>query len=79
MKKIPESEIQAKFIADTGEKSSEISAKNIADYALEFPGKVAARNFTKNPPHFHEGPNQTFSSQDFGSGGFRQVARLHER
>ena len=32
MKEIPESEIQAKFFADTGEKRSEILAKKFADF-----------------------------------------------
>ena len=32
MKEFPESEILAKFFADTGEKRSEILAKNFADF-----------------------------------------------
>ena len=47
MKEIPESEIQAKCFADTGEKRGEILAKKIAGLR---PLKVAAKNFTKNPP-----------------------------
>ena len=50
MPKSPESEILAKFFAGMSEKRGENSAKNVCRFSfLPFPGKEAARNFTKNP------------------------------
>ena len=51
------SEILAKVFADMGEKRGENLAKNFAGFVLQFPGKVAARNFTKKSstsPTSHE-------------------------
>ena len=48
--KSPESDVLAKCFADTGEKCGENLAKNFADSHpgfLQYPGKLAARNFTK--------------------------------
>ena len=58
MTTIPESEIQVKFFADTGEKRGGGKRNILQIFVLEFPGKVAARNFTKNPPHFPRGTKQ---------------------
>ena len=71
MKEYPESEIQAKFFADAGEKRSEILAKNFADfYPLPF-------NFQEKWPQeisqkilhiFHKGRNKILSPRDSGRG-----------
>ena len=58
MTMIPKSEVHAKLFADTGEKRGELFSKIFADFVLQFPGKVAARNFTKNLPTFHEKKKQ---------------------
>ena len=52
MGKSPESEIQAKLFADIGEKCGENLAKMLQIFVLRFPGKMGARNFTKNPRNF---------------------------
>ena len=56
MKEIPESEIQARFFADTGEKRSEILAKNVADFRPLTSRKSGRKKF-------HE-KSSTFSTKD---------------
>ena len=46
--KKPESELLAKLFADMIEKRGEHLAKHFADVRPSIPGKLAARNFTKN-------------------------------
>ena len=56
MREIPESEIQAKLFADTGEKRSEISANKIADFRPLISRKSGRKRF-------HE-KSSTFSTMD---------------
>ena len=56
MKEIPESEIQAKFFADTGEKCGEILAKIFADFRPLISRKRGRKKF-------HE-KSSTFSTRD---------------
>ena len=71
MKEIPESEIQAKFLADTGEKRSEILAEKFRGFShFKFPGGLAARKCHEKPSTFsHDGRNKILSLRDSGSGG----------
>ena len=48
----PQSDVLVKFVQETGEKCSENVAKKLQIFVLLFPGKMSARNFTKNPRHF---------------------------
>ena len=57
---IPQSEVLAKFLKEICEQCGEILAKFFADFILQFPGKMAAINFTKNPRHFRTARNQVF-------------------
>ena len=54
---IPQSEVLAKFFEEIGEKCGEILAKFFVDFRPSIPGKMAAKNFTKNPQRFHGAPN----------------------
>ena len=56
MKEFPESEIQAKFFADVGEKRSENLAKNFADFRPLISRKSGYKKF-------HE-KSSTFSTRD---------------
>ena len=70
MKEIPESEIQAKFFADTGEKRSEILAKHFADSRPLISRKSGRMKFHKKPSTFStRGRNRILSQRDSGSGG----------
>ena len=47
--------------------------KNLQIFALWFPGKVAARNFTKNLPHFPRGTKQNSFTARFWEGGAPKI------
>ena len=77
MKEIPESEIQAKFFADTGENRGEILAKNFADFRSLISRKSGRKKFHEKILHiFHEGRNKILSPRDSGSrGGHNEVEK----
>ena len=75
MKEIPESEIQRNFSLTQAKNAAKLWRRISLIFALEFPGKVAATNFTKNPPHFHEGRNIMLSPQNPGTGGPPNLVR----
>ena len=49
---MPQSEVLAKFLRGIGDKCGEILAELPQILVLQFPGKMAAKKFTKNPRHF---------------------------
>ena len=49
---IPQNEVLAKFFEEIGEKCGEILRNFSQIFVLQFPGKMAAKNFTKDPAHF---------------------------
>ena len=57
------------FSRTRAKNAAKIWRKILQIFALEFPGKVAARNFTKNPPHFpRETKHNSFTAR-FWEGG----------
>ena len=64
---VPQSEIQVKilekFFKETDAKRGAILAKFSVDFVLQFPGKVATRNFTQIPPHIRTS-NSTWLNQN---------------
>ena len=65
MKEIPQSEIQVKFFADTGEKRSEILAKNFADFCPLISRKSSRKKF--------HAKSSTFSTRDEGKFFHREI------
>ena len=68
----PRERNSVEIFRDTGEKRGPATfwRKMLQTFILEFPGKVAARNFAKNPPHFPRGTKQTsFTARFMGAGG----------
>ena len=69
----PESDIQAKFVADRG--VAKFWQTSLQIFVLEFPGKVAARNFAKNLRHCPRGTKQNSSRRDSGGGGGGRILK----
>ena len=70
MKEIPESEIQAKFFADTGEKCSENLAKNFADFRPLISRKSGRKKFhEKSSTYSTKDETKFFHREILGSGG----------
>ena len=55
---VPESEVQANFVADTGEKRAKVLAKFSADVCPLISRRTACKKFHKNPPHIPRGMKQ---------------------
>ena len=49
---------QAKVFTDIGEKRGQNWPEKMPIFVLQFPGKVATRNFTENPPQVPRGRKQ---------------------
>ena len=70
MKETPKSEIQAKFFADTGEKRSEILAKNFADFRPLISRKSGRKKFHEKSPTFSTRDETKFFHREIlGVGG----------
>ena len=70
MKEIPESEIQAKFFADTGEKRTEILAKNFADFRPFIFRKSGRKKFHRKSSTFStRAETKFFHGEILGVGG----------
>ena len=70
IKEIPESEIQAKFFADTGEKRSEILAKHFADSRPLISRKSGRKKLHEKPSTFStREETKFFHSEILGVGG----------
>ena len=76
----PQSEILLKCFADVGEKCGENLAKNFSPIlVLQFPGEVAARNFTKNCRQIRLGVKQnSFTARlwELGATTFSVLVKL---
>ena len=77
MKEIPESEIQAKFLADMGENRSEVLVKISHIFALCFPEKWPQEISRKLLLIFHDRQNKILSPRDSGSGGSKRMLGAH--
>ena len=76
MKEIPESEVQAKFFADTGEKRSEVLGKIFADFRPLISKEKWPQEISRKILHiFREVQNKILSQRESGSGG-PQLRRL---
>ena len=60
MPAIPQSEVLAKFFEEIGEKCGEFWRNVSQIFVLQFPGKMAAKYFTKILDIFHGAPNSVF-------------------
>ena len=69
MKEFPESEIQAKFFADAGEKSSEDLAKKFPDFRPLISRKSGCKKFHKKILHFSTRDKQNSFTARFWEGG----------
>ena len=69
MKEYPESEIQAKFFADAGEKRSENLAKNFADFCPSISRKSDRKNFHKKTSTFSTRDETKFFHREILGGG----------
>ena len=72
MKEIPESEIQAKFFADAGEKRSENLAKHFADFRPLISRKSGCKKFHQKSSTFSTRDKTKFFHREILGGGVPQ-------
>ena len=75
MTMIPESEVRAKFLTDTGEKRGEILAKDFADFRPSISRKSGRKKFHEKSSTFPRGTKQVLSRRDSESGSAQEFCK----
>ena len=76
---IPQSEFWAIFLQETGQKCSDCFCRLFLQiFILEFPGIIAARNFTENLRHVPQcTPKSSFTAETLGAAGPDKIANAN--